>query len=112
MDSKKTKSGLEKAPIVYVEWVDAVADVEWNEKVKAAVHNCYTIGYLIDENAEAICIASTVSMDSSNARMHIPQEWIKNRKEVNIEAIFSESKRPSAPAGGKRSYNRKVRSGA
>jgi len=111
MDSKKTKSGLEKAPIIYVEWVDAVADVEWNEKVKAAVHNCYTIGYLIDENAEAICIASTVSMDSSNARMHIPQEWIKNRKELEFETVVSESKRPSAPAGRKGLNNRKVRSG-
>lgn len=108
MDTKKAKSGLEKAPIIYVEWVDAVADVEWNEKVKAAVHNCYTIGYLIDENAEAICIASTVSMDSSNARMHIPQEWIKNRKEVNIETVISEGKRQSAPAGRKGPNNRKV----
>lgn len=112
MDSKKTKSNLEKAPIIYVEWVDAVADVEWNEKVKAEVHNCFTIGYLIDENAEAICIASTVSIDSSNARMHIPIQWIKNRKEIDIEAIISESKRPSAPAGRKRLNTRKVRSGA
>ena len=95
MDSKKTKSNLEKAPIIYVEWVDAVADVEWNEKVKAEVHNCFTIGYLIDENAEAICIASTVSIDSSNARMHIPIQWIKNRKEIDIEAIISESKKHS-----------------
>ncbi len=112
MDSKKAKSGLEKAPIIYVEWVDAVADVEWNEKVKAEVHNCFTIGYVVDENAEAICIASTVSMDSSNARMHIPKQWIKNRKEVNIEAVFSESKRPSSSAGRKRLNNSKVRSGA
>lgn len=112
MDPKKTKSGLEKAPIIYVEWVDAVADVEWSEKVKASVHNCYTIGYLIDETQEAICIASTVSMDSSNARMHIPKQWIKNRKEIDIEAIVSESKRPSAPTGRKGLNNRKVRSGA
>lgn len=112
MDSKKAKSGLEKAPIIYIEWVDAVADVGWEEKTKAAVHNCYSIGYLIEENSEAVCIATTVSMDQSNARMHIPKEWIKNRKEVNIEAIFSESKRPSAPAGRKGSNPRKVRSGA
>ena len=93
MDSKKTKSGLEKAPIVYVEWVDAVADVAWEEKVKAAVHNCYSVGYLVDENSEAICIACTVSMDSSNARMHIPKQWIKVRKEIDIEAIISEGKK-------------------
>ena len=29
MDTKKAKSTLEKAPIIYIEWVDAVADVEW-----------------------------------------------------------------------------------
>lgn len=111
MDKKKAKSGLETSPIVYVEWVDAVADVEWNEKVKAEVHNCFTIGYLIDENSEAICIANTVSMESSNARMHIPVQWIKVRKEINIEAIISESKRPSAPTSRKGSNTRKVRSG-
>ena len=33
MDTKKAKSGLEKAPIVYVEWVDAVAD-DWHPAVE------------------------------------------------------------------------------
>jgi phage host-nuclease inhibitor protein Gam len=51
-------------------------------------------------------------MDSSNARMHIPKSWIKTRKEINIEAILSESKRPSPAASRKGPNNSKVRSGA
>lgn len=111
MDSKKTKSGLEKAPIVYVEWVDAVADAGWQEGTKTEIHRCFSLGWIVSESDDAICIANTVSMDSSNARMHIPKSWIKQRKEIDIEAIISESKRPSATAGRKGSNNRKVRTG-
>ncbi len=64
----------------YIQWVDAVADVEWQEGVKAEVHLCHTIGWIVDETDDALCIASTVSMDSSNARMHIPKQWITSRK--------------------------------
>jgi hypothetical protein len=112
MDTKKTKSGLEKAPIVYVEWVDAVADAGWQEGTKTEIHRCFSIGWIVSEADDALCIANTVSMDSSNARMHIPKSWIKTRKEVDIEAIISESKGKGSPAGSKRPYNRKVRTGA
>jgi peroxiredoxin (alkyl hydroperoxide reductase subunit C) len=56
------------------------------------------------ETEEAICIACTVSMESSNARMHIPKAWIKNRKEISFEAIVSESKRAS-PATSRKGPN-------
>ena len=65
--------------IVQVSWIDAVADVGWEAKTKAEIHHCITVGYLVDETDEALCLASTWSIDQTNARMHIPKAWIKNR---------------------------------
>ena len=109
MDTAKAKSALAKAPLIYVEWVDAVADCEWQDNVKAEIHLCRSIGWVVAESEDAICIANTVSMESSNARMHIPKAWIRNKKELDIEAIVSESKRPGTSAGRKGSTNSKVR---
>lgn len=99
MDTKKTKRDLATAAkLVYVEWVDAVADVEWQDNVKAEIHPCKSIGWIVDETKDALCIACTVSMDSSNARMHIPKAWIKNRRVINIETKQRKSKRKSTTA--------------
>ncbi len=64
MDTKKTKSGLEKAPIVYVEWVDAVSDAGWQENTKTEIHRCLTIGWIVSESDDAICVANTVIHDN------------------------------------------------
>ena len=71
--------------ITYIEWVDAVADVGWEAQTKAEIHPCISIGFVIDETPEAICLALTWSHNQTNARMHIPKAWIKNRKKVNLE---------------------------
>lgn len=98
MDSQKTKRDMATAPIVYVEWVDAVADVEWQENVKAEVHHCKSIGWIVDETDEAICIACTVSMDQSNARIHIPKAWIRNRRIIKVETKQRKVKRKVSTA--------------
>ena len=95
-------------PIVYVEWVDAVADNGWASGSKAEVHECKTVGFLIDETDHAVCIASTVSMTDTNARMHIPKAWIKNRRKISIEAKQRKSKRKNLPAVGTGPDNRSV----
>lgn len=82
MASKKSKRGLESSTIVYVEWVDAVSDGGWEDSVKVDIHPVCTIGFLIAETKEGICLASTVSGDNSNARMHIPKAWITKRKNI------------------------------
>ena len=92
MDSKRRGTSMATAKIVQVEWIDAVADSGWEDKVKAQIDKCITVGFLIDETDEAICIASTVSIDHNNARMHIPKAWIKNRKVLGDENPVSESK--------------------
>lgn len=100
------------SPVQYIQWVDAVADVEWQENVKAEVHLCHTIGLIVDETDDALCIASTVSMDSSNARMHIPKQWIKVRKEVIFETEQRQVQRKTPSKVGKRSNTCQVRPGA
>lgn len=80
------------ATVIHIEWIDAVADSGWEDKVKAQIDRCVTVGFLIDETDEAICIASTLSVDHNNARMHIPKAWIKNRKVLVDETPVSESK--------------------
>jgi hypothetical protein len=71
--------------VVYVEWIDAVADSGWDAFDKAEpVHYCRTIGYLVKETNDGLCIASTVSDKECNARITIPKAWIKKRKTVAV----------------------------
>ena len=81
---KKNKHKVETSKIIVVEWYDAVADGQWEEHAKAELHKCLTAGFLVDETKEAYCIASTISMDSSNARMSIPKVWVKKKRIVSI----------------------------
>lgn len=85
--------------------------MEWQENVKAEVHQCYSIGWIIDETDDAICIANTVSMDNSNARMHIPKQWIKVRKDVTLEDKQRKIERPKPTKMGKRLNTSQVRIG-
>lgn len=97
-------------PLIYVEWVDAVADSGWAIGSKAELHPCVTVGFLIDENKEALCLASTISKDDTNSRMHIPQAWIKNRRRLSVETKQRKSKGKNLPAVGKGSDNRSLSS--
>jgi hypothetical protein len=87
-------------PVIYVEWVDAVADAGWATNPKAEIHPCVTVGFLVDESKDALCIASTISINDTNARMHIPKAWIKNKRRIVIETKQRKSKRKSVPAVG------------
>lgn len=98
-------------PVIYVEWVDAVADSGWATNPKAEIHPCVTIGFLVDESKDALCIASTISINDTNARMHIPKAWIKNKRRVAIETKQRKSKRKSVPAVGTGQDNNEVRTG-
>jgi hypothetical protein len=100
---------METVPlIIQVKWIDAVADSGWEEKTKAEIHHCLTVGFLIDETDEALCIASTWSHNQTNARIHIPKAWIKDRKVLQNETVVSKAKRKTAPTKGKRRSATKV----
>lgn len=94
--------------IIQVSWIDAVADVGWESKTKAEIHHCITVGYLIDETDEALCLASTWSIDQTNARMHIPKAWIKNRKVLSNENTVSQGKGAKPTKVGRKATVRKV----
>lgn len=94
--------------IIQLTWIDAVADSGWETKTKAEIHHCITVGYLVDETDEAICLASTWSIDQTNARMHIPKAWIKNRKVLANETVISETKGKTTATKSKRRSATKV----
>ena len=100
---------MESAPmIIQVSWIDAVADSGWEEKTKAEIHHCVTVGFLIDETDEALCIASTWSHNQTNARIHIPKAWIKDRKTIVNENTISQSKRTKPSKVGRKRATQKV----
>jgi len=94
--------------IVQVSWIDAVADSGWEEKTKAEIHHCVTVGFLIDETEEALCIASTWSHNQTNARIHIPKAWINNRKVLSSDTTISKAKRSQPPEMGRKRTSKKV----
>lgn len=83
---------MKTPPIYYIEWLDAVADLGW-ENVTDTVgnaHICYTVGYLVKETDTTFTFATTFSPSDdssppqSNARMIIPKNWIKKKRRVKI----------------------------
>jgi hypothetical protein len=101
VDKKTSRPTLATAQLVYVEWVDAVSDGGWEDNVKVDIHPVRTVGFIVDENKDGICLASTLSHEMSNARMHIPKAWITKRKVIKLETTISKSKRKKPAEVGK-----------
>jgi hypothetical protein len=78
---------IETNRIIIVQWVDAQADASWEEDTKAHLADCVTVGFVISETKEALCVASTISEPHNNCRIHIPKRWIKSRRELYIQEI-------------------------
>jgi len=98
MDKKTRESIVETAKhftIAYVQWVDAVSDSGWETDVKVDVHPCLSIGFIVDETADAICLAAVISHDQSNSRIHIPKQWIKSIKKVRLDKFLDLRRSPS-----------------
>lgn len=112
MDKTKGKRDVATPKLVYLEWVDAVADLGWEDNVKASLHDCHTVGFIIDETKDAVCVAATWSRTMSNARMHIPKAWIKKRKVLSIENKQRKTERKAAPAVDQRPYTEDLQFGA
>lgn len=72
-------------PVVYVEWVDAVANVGWSKDSPPLQHGP-AVGFLVKETKDAITLAVTVMGDEHNASMTIPKAWIKRRRKVALPA--------------------------
>ena len=79
--------------LVHIEWFDAVAECEWGETLVAEAHPCRTLGFIVSENNDVICVASTVSFKESNAKIHIPKGWIHKITRFTVDRIV----KPRAP---------------
>jgi len=100
MDKKTRDAVVETAKqftIGYVQWVDAVADAGWEDNSKADVHPVLSIGFLVDETDDAVCLAAAISHDQSNSRIHIPKQWIKSIKKVRLDKFLDLRRKPSKP---------------
>jgi hypothetical protein len=71
---------------IYLEWNDAVAEADWEEVTEATLFRCKTLGFVVAENDEAICVAAVVSEADrqSNAKIHIPKAWITLEKRLKM----------------------------
>jgi hypothetical protein len=87
--------------IGYVQWVDAVSDSGWETEVKVDVHPCLSIGFIVDETKDAICLAAVISHDQSNSRIHIPKQWIKSIKKVRLDNFLDLRRKPLKPKAQK-----------
>lgn len=67
--------------LMYVEWVDAVADVGWDDDPeKVGISLIKSVGWLVKENKNEIVLAADYSDGDTNRRMAIPKAWIRNKK--------------------------------
>lgn len=75
-----------KRKIIYVEWIDAVADSGWckDKDAEDIARQCHAIGFLVNETKDSIILACTYHDLETNARMAIPKAWIKKRKVVRL----------------------------
>jgi hypothetical protein len=92
LDKKTREAIVETAKqftVGYVQWVDAVADAGWETNTKAEVHPCLSVGFVVEETDEAICLAAAISHDQSNARIHIPKGWITGMKKVRLDKFLN-----------------------
>jgi hypothetical protein len=92
LDKKTREAIVETAKqftVGYVQWVDAVADAGWETNTKAEVHPCLSVGFVVEETDEAICLAAAISHDQSNARIHIPKGWITGIKKVRLDKFLN-----------------------
>lgn len=104
MDKKKREAIVETAKqftVGYVQWVDAVADAGWEDNSKADVHPVLSIGFIVDETEDAICLAAAISYDQSNSRIHIPKQWIKSIKKVRLDKFLDLRRKPLKPKAQK-----------
>lgn len=100
MDTKKTWRDLDTKDfpeIVYIEWWDAVSESGWEIVEQAEVHPVLSIGFVVAEDKDAICIAAALSNDQSNSRMQIPKGMISKIKRVRLNKFLDIRRKQSKP---------------
>ena len=105
----KTAVNLTEAPIVRLTWIDAQADAGWEEP-KVDLATCITVGFLVAETDDGICVAGTVSDHLCNNVISIPKSWIIDQQIEfkENEAPVSKSKRTKPTKVGSKRVAKKV----
>lgn len=104
MDTEKSWRDLDTQDfpeIVYIEWWDAVSEAGWETVEKAEAHPVLSIGFLVAEDDNAICIAAAISDDQSNSRMQIPKGMISKMKRVRLNKFLDIRRKQSKPKAQK-----------
>ena len=100
MDTKKSWGDLDTKDfpeIVYIEWWDAVSEAGWETVEQAETHPVLSIGFVVAEDNNAICIAAAISHDQSNSRMQIPKVMITKVKRVRLNRFLDIRRKQSKP---------------
>lgn len=100
MDTKKSWGDLDTKDfpeIVYIEWWDAVSEAGWETVEQAETHPVLSIGFVVAEDNNAICIAAAISHDQSNSRMQIPKGMISKIKRVRLNKFLDIRRKQSKP---------------
>ena len=78
--------------LIYIEWLDALAQGEWHEAKREDLH-CRTVGFLVYEDDEQIELAGTITDGMCNNSITLPKRMILKRKEIKLETTKCKSKR-------------------
>jgi len=82
---------LDTAKLVYVEWLDALAQGEWHEAKREDLR-CKTVGFIVYEDDEQIELAGTITDGMCNNSITIPKKMLTKRKEIKLETTKRKSK--------------------
>ena len=92
MATKKSKSDLDTAKLVLVEWLDALAQGEWHEAKREDL-KCKTVGFVVFEDDEQIELAGTITAGMCNNSITIPKKMLTKVKEIKVENKLRKTKR-------------------
>lgn len=97
MAPKKSKSDLDTAKLVLVEWLDALAQGEWHEAKREDL-KCKTVGFVVFEDDEQIELAGTITAGMCNNSITIPKKMLTKVKEIKLENKQRKTKRKATAA--------------
>ena len=92
--------------IAYIRWKDAVAEEAGgadSRATQAKLVELQEVGFLLDENEEAVEIGMEVTNDSEVTpgrwRLHIPRVSIQEMRILDLDKLLPKRKRKAAAAG-------------
>ena len=69
--------------LVSVTWYDAAAESGWGKpEAISGPHNCVSVGWLVRDETDWICLAGTIGGGEANQTISIPRPWIGEMKEM------------------------------